>query len=50
MSGGRLDVTISVGALYAYFCAFANSVINYKPFRYLADGGLAVGVRYTLGL
>ena len=50
MGGGRLEVTLSVGNLYAYFRAFADFLINYKPFRYMADGGVAVGVQYTLDL
>ena len=50
MGGGRLHVTLTLGALYAYFDAYADFLINYQPFHYIADGGVSVGVKYTLDL
>ncbi|KAJ5380756.1 uncharacterized protein N7496_003184 [Penicillium cataractarum] len=50
MAGGRLDVTIGLGPLEAYFHAYADLLINYKPFYFTAEGGLSVGVRFTMNL
>ncbi|XXG94183.1 hypothetical protein Hte_000435 [Hypoxylon texense] len=50
MGGGRLDASLSLGPLYAFFDAYADFLINYKPFHFTADGGLSVGVRFTLDL
>ena len=48
MGGGRLHVTLSLGPLFAFFDASADFLINYKPFRFFANGNLSVGVKYTL--
>ncbi|KAH8693993.1 hypothetical protein BGW36DRAFT_399182 [Talaromyces proteolyticus] len=50
MGGGRLDASLTLGALYAYFDAYADFLIKYKPFFFMADGGVSVGVRFTLDL
>ncbi|KAI9692829.1 MAG: hypothetical protein M1822_004823 [Bathelium mastoideum] len=50
MGGGSLHVTLILGPLYAYFDAWADFLINYKPFQYQASGGISVGVHYTLDL
>lgn len=50
MGGGRLDASLTLGALYAYFNAYADFLIKYKPFFFMADGGVSVGVRFTLDL
>lgn len=50
MGGGRLDASLTLGALYAFFDAYADFLINYKPFHFAADGGLSVGVCFTLDL
>ncbi|KAK3313354.1 hypothetical protein B0H66DRAFT_522319 [Apodospora peruviana] len=50
MGGGRLHVTMSIGPLDAYFDAYADFLIQYRPFRFETSGGLSVGVRYTLDL
>ena len=50
MAGGRLHVSLTLGSLYAYFDAWADLLINYKPFHYDAQGGVSVGVRFTLNL
>ncbi|RHZ47019.1 uncharacterized protein CDV56_102574 [Aspergillus thermomutatus] len=50
MGGGRLHVTLSVGPLSAYFDAYIDFLIQYRPFNFETQGGLAVGVRYTLDL
>ncbi|KAH8702291.1 hypothetical protein BGW36DRAFT_459012 [Talaromyces proteolyticus] len=50
MGGGRLDVQLSLKPLYAYFNAFVDFLINYKPFYFIAEGGVSVGVKFTLDL
>ena len=50
MGGGSLHVTLSVGPLYAYLDAYADFLINYRPFMYMAQGGIGVGVHFTLDL
>lgn len=50
MGGGRLHAALSLGLLYAYLDAYADFLINYKPFHFIADGGVTVGVRFTLDL
>ena len=50
MGGGRLHVTLSLGSLYAYFNAYADFMIQYRPFHFETEGGLNVGVQYTLDL
>ncbi|KAL7276584.1 hypothetical protein RUND412_000426 [Rhizina undulata] len=50
MGGGRLHAALSLGPLDAFFDAYADFLINYKPFNFMADGGVSVGVRFTLDL
>ncbi|KAH0538452.1 hypothetical protein FGG08_004950 [Glutinoglossum americanum] len=50
MGGGRLDVSLALGPLSAWFNAYADFLINYKPFFFQAEGGLSVGVAFTLDL
>ena len=50
MGGGRLDVSLSLNPLYAFFNAYVDFLINFKPFSFIAEGGLTVGVRFTLDL
>ncbi|OCL06349.1 hypothetical protein AOQ84DRAFT_78782 [Glonium stellatum] len=44
MGGGRLDVTLRAGPLRAWFNAYADFLINYKPFHFMAEGGVSVGI------
>lgn len=48
MGGSRMHVALSVGPLDAWFDAYADFLINYKPFHFMGDGGVSVGVSYTL--
>ncbi|KAF8457871.1 hypothetical protein BDZ91DRAFT_629347, partial [Kalaharituber pfeilii] len=50
MAGGLLHASLSVGVLKAFFDAFADFLINYHPFAFYAQGGVSVGVRFTLDL
>ena len=49
MGGGRLDIVYQSDRIRASFNAFADFLINYKPFHYQADVGVAVDVRGTVG-
>lgn len=50
MGGGSWNVSLDAGPLHAYYCAHANFLINFQPFYFVASGGLAVGVEFTLDL
>ncbi|KAH6991852.1 hypothetical protein EDB82DRAFT_494625 [Fusarium venenatum] len=50
MGGGKLNATLSIGPLSAWFDAFLDFLINFRPFKFAADGGIAVGVRFSLDL
>lgn len=50
MGGGRLQATLTLGPLGAYFDAYADMLINYKPFHFTGEVGLSVGVSYTMDL
>ncbi|KAL5371451.1 hypothetical protein DPSP01_014258 [Paraphaeosphaeria sporulosa] len=50
MVGGSLNYTMSCGPLSAFFDAWADLLINFKPFYYMGDVGMDVGVRFTLDL
>ncbi|KAB8349758.1 hypothetical protein FH972_023772 [Carpinus fangiana] len=50
MGGGRWDVSLRLGPLEAYYSAFVDFLISFKPFYFIADGGVTVGVRYTMDL
>ncbi|KAI9749957.1 MAG: hypothetical protein M4579_006668, partial [Chaenotheca gracillima] len=48
MGGGRLNLTYQNGALSAYFNAYADFLINYRPFSFIGEIGVDIGVSYTL--
>lgn len=48
MAGGRLHASFSAGPLEAWFDAFADFLINYKPFYFNAQAGLAVGIAFKM--
>jgi hypothetical protein len=50
MGGGRLHAALSLGALYAWFDAFLDFLINFEPFYFQLQARIAVGVRFTLDL
>ena len=50
MGGGRLHAAFSAGPIEAWLDAFANFLINYEPFYFTAEAGVAVGVRFNLDL
>ncbi|KAK3680432.1 hypothetical protein B0T22DRAFT_518925, partial [Podospora appendiculata] len=50
MGGGRLYAALAIGALSAWFDAFIDFLINYRPFYFSAVGSISVGVRFSMDL
>ncbi|KAI0117296.1 hypothetical protein F4814DRAFT_415811 [Daldinia grandis] len=50
MAGGRLHAAFSAGPLSAWFDAFADFLINYKPFYFNMQAGLSVGVGFSIDI
>lgn len=50
MGGGRLSATLSAGPLSAWFTAWADFLIKYQPFYFMAEGGVCVGVSCKVDL
>lgn len=50
MGGGRLHASLKLGPIEAWFDAYADFLINYKPFHFMADGGVSVGVNCKVDL
>jgi hypothetical protein len=48
MGGGRLDVAFNAGLLSAYLSAYADFLINFHPFFFTGNVGVAVGVEFEL--
>ncbi|KAI0890544.1 uncharacterized protein GGS22DRAFT_151195 [Annulohypoxylon maeteangense] len=48
MGGGRLHAAFRAGPIEAWFDAFVDVLINYKPFFFNAQGGISVGVRFNI--
>jgi hypothetical protein len=50
MGGGLSPAHLSLGLLEAFFDAYVNFLINYKPFHFVGDAGIDVGVGFGIGL
>ncbi|KAK3395147.1 hypothetical protein B0H63DRAFT_408500 [Podospora didyma] len=50
MGGGRWHAAFHAGPIEAWFDVFADFLINYKPFHFLAEAGISVGVRFNLDI
>lgn len=50
MGGGRLHAIFSAGPVSAWFDAFADFLINYKPFHFIASAGICVGVSLDIDI
>jgi hypothetical protein len=50
MAGGKLDAVFTMGGLRAWFYAYADFLISWKPFYYDIAIGIGIGVSYTLRL
>ncbi|KAF4963303.1 hypothetical protein FSARC_8671 [Fusarium sarcochroum] len=48
MAGGRLHAAFRAGPLSAWFDAFANFLINYRPFYFDMSAGVSVGVGFSI--
>ncbi|KAM0229925.1 hypothetical protein ACHAPO_009647 [Fusarium lateritium] len=48
MAGGRLHAAFKAGPLSAWFDAFANFLINYRPFHFDMSAGVSVGVGFSI--
>jgi hypothetical protein len=48
MAGARLHASFSMGPISAWFDAFADFLINYKPFHFIGHVSIAVGVSFKL--
>ncbi|KAI0536511.1 hypothetical protein GGR58DRAFT_528184 [Xylaria digitata] len=48
MAGGHLHAAFSAGPISAWFDAFADFLINYKPFYFNMQAGLSVGVSFSI--
>ena len=46
MGGGKLDLTFKSGHLKAWFDAYADFLVNYKPFSFQVDFGVSTGISY----
>lgn len=50
MGGGRLHASFKAGPIEACFDAFADFLINYKPFHFRAGAGICVSVKSNLDI
>lgn len=50
MAGGALDATWSSGGIDAWFSAYADFLLGWRPFYYSADVGVSLGASYTVDL
>jgi hypothetical protein len=50
MGGGSLDLQFQSGNLAAWFTAYADFLVQWKPFYYTADIGISIGVSYRVHL
>jgi hypothetical protein len=50
MAGGGLEVVYESGDLRAWFIAYANMMIRWKPFYFTASIGISIGASYRLNL
>lgn len=50
MAGGKLNAIYSKGPLKAWFTAYADIIMNWKPFKYDITVGAFIGASYTFGL
>ena len=48
MAGARLHASFSAGPISAWFDAFADFLINYKPFHFIGHVSIAVGVSFNI--
>ena len=50
MGGGRLRATLSAGPLTAWYSTWADFLIKYQPFYFMAEGGVSIGISCKVDL
>lgn len=50
MGGGRLKAVFQAGPIKAWFDAWADFLINYKPFHFMAEAGISVGCEFEVDI
>lgn len=50
MGGGRLKAVFHAGPVKAWFDAWADFLINYEPFHFMAEAGLSIGCEFEVDL
>ena len=50
MGGGKLSLAYQSGSLSAHFDAYADFLVNYRPFSFIAGVGVNIDVQYTVDL
>ena len=50
MGGGALLLRYQSSSIDAHLAAHADFLINYRPFSFMADFGIEIGVNYTAGI
>ena len=50
MGGGKISLQYVSGSLQAYFDAWLDFLINYKPFSFSADVGITIKIHYTCNI
>lgn len=50
MGGGRLHATLSAGPLRAWFSLWADFLIKYQPFYFVAEVGVSIGISCTVDI
>ncbi|KAL1878932.1 hypothetical protein Plec18167_004227 [Paecilomyces lecythidis] len=50
MGGGSLEVTFHAGLLDAYFDAWADFLVNFRPFSFRGEVGVSIGIDFSIPL
>jgi hypothetical protein len=48
MGGLHIHAALNLGALSAWFDAYADFLINFAPFHFMAEGHISVGIRFSM--
>lgn len=48
MAGGKLSAVYQSGSIRAWFIAYADFLLNWKPLYYMAEMGISIGVEVSL--
>ncbi|GAE00080.1 hypothetical protein PVAR5_8815 [Paecilomyces variotii No. 5] len=50
MGGGSLEITFHAGLLDAYFDAWADFLVNFRPFSFQGEVGVSIGIDFSIPL